>query len=108
MELPSMISTWTECTRLALMLGFKASDIWKWNEATKPLESIAEEILLLWNARTSGTKEGAPSVLGRALLSIGRADLFRTFTDQCAQVNHMVSEPTCTGMGIQMQLCACL
>ena len=83
MEVASKISNREECTHLAGKLGFEVSDLIKWMRSSSSIEATAQEILLQWQARTTGTLEGMPSVLGRALLDINRTDLYNFLKRKC-------------------------
>ena len=85
MELSGKISSQRECTRLAAKLGFDIQDMLRWSRSTKPIDALAEEILLEWNARTINTQEGTRSVLCKALNNIGRKDLYNFFMELCGQ-----------------------
>ena len=68
-----------ECTLLAANLGFRGPDIMKYLRSQDCIEDIAADILLSWYSRTTGTREGAQSVLETALLQIKRPDLIFYF-----------------------------
>ena len=74
MELSTNIASLSECTCLAANLGFKAQAILKWRESTWPVDRIAQDILLRWDANWSPTDKGKRSALEQALSAI-RKDL---------------------------------
>ena len=81
-ELAGQFSSRRECTRLAAKLDFAATAVYRWQQSTQPIDMIAEEILLAWNAGVNCTTAAKRSVLEEALGDI-RSELARLFKENC-------------------------
>ena len=84
MEISSLIVSTTECLSLAANLGFDGREIIQWRKSIQSkITNVAEEIFLSWNASTAASRERMQSILGKALLEIGRRDLYDIFSRKC-------------------------